>query len=143
MNQSSKVKLAKALAQYAHHGQLYGSLDYFSYHVMGVADSFSKNSPEHLVAILHDVVEDSGVTLDTIFNLFGYNVEVSVALLTKRGGQNYQEYIGNLMADMTATRVKIADLKFNMSQPNSRNYQKYAHALSVLEGHELAEECGL
>jgi (p)ppGpp synthase/HD superfamily hydrolase len=131
--------LAYALAEHAHHGQKYGDHDYFFYHVLGVASEFDESDHEaYIVALLHDVIEDSGVEFYTVYKLFGIEIGDAVWLLTKPENQKYDEYIEviaqqNCHPGRIARRVKIADLKFNLSQPELKNEAKYRKALAYLE----------
>lgn len=133
---NKKEKLAYALAEYAHDGQMYGDHDYFQYHVLGVASQFQLGSDEHIVALLHDVVEDSDISVDIIDRLFGTTIGCAVLYITNNYGcgKSYLEkYIPQLKRNDISTKVKIADLKFHLSQPELKNESKYRKALAVLE----------
>lgn len=67
-----------------------------------------------MVAILHDVVEDTTVTLKDISDQ-GYPPGVVVALdfISRRDGEPYGDYIDRVCKDRTAMMVKMADLKHN------------------------------
>jgi (p)ppGpp synthase/HD superfamily hydrolase len=71
--------------------------------------------PEMIAAILHDVVEDAGVTLEMLRE-DGYSSEVieAVDCLTKRESESYEEFIKRLKPNQIARRVKLADLEHNM-----------------------------
>ncbi len=131
---NKKEKLAYALAEYAHDGQMYGDHDYFQYHVLGVASQFPLGSDEHIVALLHDVVEDSHIAIEIIFNIFGVKVGNAVHELTKQPLVMYSSYISEFRFGSLAHKVKIADLKFHLSQPELKNEAKYRKALAVLQG---------
>jgi hypothetical protein len=68
-----------------------------------------------MVAVLHDVVEDSPWTLERLRGL-GYPEEVLGALdcLTKREGETYEAFIERVLPHPLARRVKRADLEDNM-----------------------------
>jgi hypothetical protein len=70
---------------------------------------------ERTVALLHDVVEDTGRTLDDLRNL-GYSDEVVAALgcVTKREGETYEDFVERVASNPIARRVKLADLEDNM-----------------------------
>ena len=134
---NTKEKLAYALAEHAHAGQKYGEHDYFHYHVLGVAKRFSPqsyNSDAYITALLHDVVEDSGIHLVTIRNLFGSEIADSIEGLTKTKTESYDYYINQIRHRKLATKVKIADLKFHLSQPDKGDlHKRYRKALKILE----------
>jgi len=67
-------------------------------------------------ALLHDVVEDSAVTLDDIERLFGLKVRRTVDLLTRRDGETYFDYIARVSSDDIATGIKLADLHDHLWQ---------------------------
>ncbi|MBF0285644.1 MAG: bifunctional (p)ppGpp synthetase/guanosine-3',5'-bis(diphosphate) 3'-pyrophosphohydrolase [Magnetococcales bacterium] len=68
-----------------------------------------------IVAVLHDVVEDTPVTLDEL-RREGFSPEVLEALdcLTHREGESYEEYIERAASHPLALAVKRADLEDNM-----------------------------
>lgn len=71
---------------------------------------------EMMVAVLHDVVEDSDVTLE---RLAGEGVPASVlqavSLLTYNNQtDSYQTYLERLKPNPLARKVKLADLRHNM-----------------------------
>jgi len=70
---------------------------------------------EKIVAVLHDVVEDTGRNFDDLRKL-GYSEEVIAALdcVTKREGENYEQFVERAFANPVARNVKIADIEDNM-----------------------------
>jgi (p)ppGpp synthase/HD superfamily hydrolase len=70
---------------------------------------------ERVVAILHDVVEDSEVTLDDL-RAEGFSDEVVNAIdhVTRREGELYEAFIERIAPHPLARRVKVADLEDNM-----------------------------
>jgi (p)ppGpp synthase/HD superfamily hydrolase len=68
-----------------------------------------------IVAVLHDVVEDSEVTLDDLTDLgFSEDITEAVDCLTKRLDESYEDFIERALANPVATKVKIADIEDNM-----------------------------
>jgi (p)ppGpp synthase/HD superfamily hydrolase len=70
---------------------------------------------EKIVAILHDVVEDSDLTINDLRN-DGFSSEIveAVDALSKRDGEIYDDYINRTTLNDIAVKVKIADLEDNM-----------------------------
>ncbi|MFB3891134.1 MAG: GTP pyrophosphokinase [Phycisphaerae bacterium] len=70
---------------------------------------------DRIVAVLHDVVEDTAVTLDDLRKA-GYSQAVLAAVecLTKREDEPYEAFIERCAANPVARRVKLADLGDNM-----------------------------
>lgn len=79
-----------------------------------------------LVALLHDVLEDTKVLTDTLTNLFGVRVAQDVLVLTRTEGETYTAHIDYIRthASPTVRRVKIADL-----QDNLRDVDRWAPTL--------------
>ncbi len=68
-----------------------------------------------IVAVLHDTVEDSDLTLDCLKRKgFSDAVVTAVDALTRREDESYQEFISRLRPNPLARRVKLADLEHNM-----------------------------
>lgn len=67
------------------------------------------------VAVLHDVVEDTPVTLDDL-RAAGFTEAVVAAVdhLTRRAGESYEAFIQRLKPHPLAREVKRADLRDNM-----------------------------
>ena len=81
--------------------------------------------PSQIVAVLHDVVEDSEWTLAQLANE-GFSPEIIAALdcLTHRSSEDYFAYIDRIKPNPIARQVKLADLKDNMDiqrLPNLRD----------------------
>ena len=108
---------AVALAAQAHRGQIYPSLDGepFILHPLRVMLRVESDD-ERIVAVLHDVIEDTSWTLDDLRRA-GYSERVVGALdrLTRRGGEMYVAYIERVKGDPLAWRVKLADLAENLA----------------------------
>ncbi len=68
-----------------------------------------------IVAVLHDTVEDSALTLGNLKEA-GFSDEVVAAIdaLTRREEESYEEFIQRLSPNPLARRVKLADLEHNM-----------------------------
>jgi (p)ppGpp synthase/HD superfamily hydrolase len=67
------------------------------------------------IAVLHDVVEDSKITFDDLFNKFGFSARVVVALklLTHQNGISYEDYIKAMQFNIDALKIKREDLRDN------------------------------
>jgi GTP pyrophosphokinase len=70
---------------------------------------------ERVVAVLHDVVEDSEYTLAEIEQEFDGEVRAAVDALTKRDGEDYlDDFIPRAAENDIARTVKRADIEDNM-----------------------------
>ena len=105
---------AIALAVEAHRGQRDKAGQTYILHPLRVMLRLETDT-ERMVAVLHDVVEDSAYTLERLRAL-GYPEEVLGALdcLTKREGEAYEAFIERVRPQALARRVKLADLEDNM-----------------------------
>ncbi len=73
------------------------------------------NERERIIAVLHDTVEDTSLTLNDLRESgFSGKVIAGVDALTRRTGETYHDYIIRLMSNPEAVRVKLADLEDNM-----------------------------
>lgn len=126
-----KVKEALAIAEIAHKGQKRkGGADYITHPLavceiaVNLADRFNKEFGLALdlktvkkIALLHDVVEDSDVTLKDLkkAGLCKDGLK-AVDAVTKRKGEEYHQCLKRIaIAGFYAITVKLADLKHNSS----------------------------
>lgn len=97
----------------AHKGQKdKAGKDYIN-HPMTVAAMVNEDN-EKIVAYLHDVVEDTNVTLADLKEVgFDNDVIEAIDAITKRDGENYDDYIYRVSNNKIAKQVKIADMTHN------------------------------
>ena len=92
-----------------------------------------KSDLEKVVALLHDVVEDTKTTFKEVEVAFGSEVALAVEAITCRPGEEYMDYIGRVKMNKIATSVKIADISDNLSDsPSSNSIERMAKALDFL-----------
>lgn len=96
------------------HGKTKGKDDrLYIMHPIWVADNV-KTDEEKIVALLHDVVEDTKWTLDQLANEgFPKNIIKAVDAVTYRKGENRYAYLSRCKANPIAKQVKLADLRHN------------------------------
>jgi len=86
-------------------------------HLERVRDKF-QDSFCRIIALLHDVVEDTSVSFSDLerIGFSGSYIEV-LSLLTRRENMNYHEYISKIIhsKNKVALLVKIADMEDNLS----------------------------
>jgi (p)ppGpp synthase/HD superfamily hydrolase len=71
---------------------------------------------EKITAILHDVIEDSDISVEYLTkHKFPESITNAITLLSKTKNQNYDDYIKEIKKNKLATKVKIADLEDNMN----------------------------
>lgn len=129
---------AKAISTKAHMGQSrWSGLPYIT-HPEAVANSFEDNEVDcKIAAWLHDVVEDTGVSLTELHEKgFSPIVLDAIALVTKKEGENYADFIMWIAKsdNLVAKKVKLADLKHNMSDLKEGSMKdKYRLATLLIE----------
>lgn len=110
------TKKALKLCFEAHKDQLDKSGMPYVFHPFHVAEQMPDENTT-VVALLHDVVEDTEYTLDDLRNL-GFNSKVinAIALLTHDPNVPYEEYLKRIKTDEIAKTVKLADIMHNSDQ---------------------------
>lgn len=110
----SNLQTAITLAVQAHQGQMDKSGQPYILHPLRVMFRCRTESGR-IVAILHDVIEDTPTTPDDLRRL-GFSEEILAALdcVTKRQGENYADFVERAAANPIAREVKLADLEDNM-----------------------------
>ena len=129
----------------AHKGQTRWdkSIPYIT-HPCAVANEFKDVEGEEgvflrTVAWLHDVVEDTDLTLDNLEELgFSRDVTEAVCLVTKIKDDDYIDYILRISRNRVACLVKLADIRHNLSSLKKRGSMrdKYQLAVHILENSE-------
>lgn len=106
---------AMTVAYNAHHGQLdYNGVPYV-FHPMHLAEQMDEEI-SCTVALLHDVAEDTAVTLEQLAAQFPPAVMEPLKLLTHDDRTEYFDYVRRIKAHPVAKRVKLADLAHNSDQ---------------------------
>ena len=95
-----------------------------------------------VAALLHDVVEDTDITIDDLI-AEGFPTEVTdaLALLTHDPAVPYMDYVAKIATDPIAKSVKMADLRHNSDMTRLdtvddyalKRAEKYKTALEYLE----------
>jgi (p)ppGpp synthase/HD superfamily hydrolase len=65
------------------------------------------------IAVLHDIIEDTQLTVAELKILVSKRVFEGVILLSKTKGQSYDDYISAICTNEDAVKVKIADISVN------------------------------
>ncbi|HEU7780044.1 TPA: GTP pyrophosphokinase [Streptococcus pneumoniae] len=140
MDTSQAIK-AHEVAKKAHLGQIdRAGIDYIK-HPETVA-SFVATDEEKAVAYLHDVIEDTSLTLlDLKKEGFSKNIIEAVDILTKKKGQDYQSYLNLVKTNELARVVKLADLRHNsdlsrlplITEKDLERNKKYSSAIRFLK----------
>ena len=142
------TKKAMIIAYQQHEGQQDKAGLPYIFHPYHLAEQMGDDEYAICAALLHDVAEDTDMTLKDL-ECQGFPAEVLSALkcLTHKDGVPYLgEYIENIKSNPLAKKVKLADLRHNsdssrLSPANNKaeqcrqeeRMQKYAKAIAFLE----------
>ena len=135
-------------AMQKHDGQVDKSGKPYILHPMEVALFLYKES-DKIVALLHDVLEDTDATVEDLVAIGLYDCEVeAIKLLTKPRKEDYMHYVRRVAENPIARRVKMADLRHNMdisrlnvvTERDLARVEQYKKAYHILEVAEKAIE---
>lgn len=107
------LERAIALAVDAHAGQTDKAGATYIRHPLRVMRQM-ETPQERVVAVLHDVIEDTEYTPAMIEDEFHEEIRDAVEALTKRDGESYSDFVERAAANDLAREVKIADIEDNM-----------------------------
>ena len=139
MKQSQSEK-AYEIAKRAHLVQVDKAGEDYIKHPQKVA-SFVKSDEEKAVAYLHDVIEDTELTLEDLYEYdFSKEVIEAVDIITKKRGEDYQSYLNSVKKNKLARAVKLADLRHNsdltrltkVTEKDIERKEKYQKAINFL-----------
>ena len=130
------------IATKAHSGQFDKGGSPYILHPLRVMLSLD-NAEDRIVGILHDVLEDTSITLQHLEdNGFLGEIEILDALvsITRKSNESYKDFILRVKLNPIALRVKLADLRDNMNisrinNPTEKDFariEKYKKAYKLL-----------
>lgn len=134
------LEKAIAIAAKAHEGQVDKAGVPYIIHPLRVMLRVT-SIEARIAAVLHDVVEDSDVSLDMLRSEgFSESVLSAIESLTKRPGEEYDAFIQRAAADPVGREVKLADLAENsdlsrISTPTDKDrkrVEKYRRAIDKI-----------
>lgn len=134
------TKKAMKLSFAAHKDQLDKSGIPYVYHPFHVAEQMETEDTV-VVALLHDVIEDTDYTLDDLKAMgFPDRVTDALELMTHDDSVPYLEYVAKLKDNPIARTVKLADLRHNsdisrldeVDEKALERVRKYEKAIELL-----------
>ena len=146
------TKTAMQIAYDAHYGQVDRGKTPYIFHPMHVAEGM-KDEDSTVVAILHDILEDTPVSAELLKRkgIPGRLVE-TIEILTRQEDEPYMVYLYRIVNSKNeiALRVKYADILHNLDETRTRTgklpkylEERYRHAevllrntLDAMEEHE-------
>ena len=137
----STIERAVVIAAEAHAGQVDKAGAAYLLHPLRLMLQV-ETEDERIVAVLHDVVEDSDWTLEAL-RAEGFSEPVLAAIdsVTRRGGETYDAFVQRAGRDPIGRPVKLADLRDNcdlgrIPSPTDKDRSrvaKYERAIATLE----------
>ncbi len=109
------TKKAMKIAYDAHRGQEDAGGVPYVLHPVHLAEQMP-DEVSACVALLHDIVEDTDITLEQLAQDFPPEVVQAVSLLTHDPKEGYFDYVRKIRQNHTATLVKLADLEHNSDE---------------------------
>ena len=136
----STLERAIVIAAEAHAGQVDKAGAPYVLHPLRMMLRLS-TSDEMIAAVLHDVVEDCGLSLEML-RADGFSEQVLEAIdsVTRRAEESYEEFVLRAASNSIGRRVKLADLRDNsdlsrIKHPTARDYarvEKYRRAIETI-----------
>ena len=117
-------------------------MPYFG-HIARVSNA-CKTGPAKVVALLHDIIEDTDVTSEQLEEAgMSEFVIKAVLCLTRKNGEPYEDFIRRAAKNPIAREVKIADLEDNMdvrrlenvTEDDFKRMDKYLNAWKYLKSY--------
>lgn len=142
--QDDSLGRAFELAFAAHRGQTDKLGEPYCTHLVRVADRLDEPTCQ-IVALLHDVVEDTATSLDDLARMFNPEIVAAVDALTKRSGEPYEAYLVRVIANPIAREVKKADLADNsderrLSQLDAKTQKRLTEKYELAKAYLMKEE---
>jgi (p)ppGpp synthase/HD superfamily hydrolase len=135
------LERAIAIAAEAHAGQVDKAGAPYVLHPLRIMLNVS-STDERIVAVLHDVCEDCpGWTFDRLRGEgFPDHIIEALKSVTKRDGEDYEDFVRRAAANPIGRRVKLADMHDNsdlsrIAAPSERDFQrveKYRRAIDMI-----------
>lgn len=144
----STLERAIALAAKAHEGQVDKAGGPYILHPLRMMLRLS-TTDERITAVLHDVVEDCGISLDALrAEGFSETVIQAVDSVTVRPGESYEAFVLRAAANPIGRRVKLVDLEDNsdlsrIANPTARDQErieKYRRAIATIHALERSDD---
>lgn len=137
-NRINQVRRAYYYAEQAHEGQMRKSGDRYITHPLAVAGILANLKLDHqslMAAMLHDVIEDTGIPKDALSEQFGEDVaelvdgvskltQIEFRTRAEAQAENFQKMTLAMARDIRVILVKLADRLHNMRTLGPMPYEK-------------------
>ena len=134
----STLERAISIAATAHAGQIDKAGRPYILHPLRVMLALDATD-DQIVGVLHDVVEDTDLTLESLrAEGFSEVVLAALASVTKREGEDYPTFVLRAAANPIGRRVKLADLRDNsdlsrIAHPTQEDHARLARYRAAIE----------
>ena len=106
-----------------------GGMPYI-FHPIAVAEMMGDDEYAVCVALLHDIIEDTPMTIHQLSCMhFPVEIVEAVSILTRRVDEKYMDYLVRIKEHQLARKVKLGDLKHNSDLGRLRSVDKEALSL--------------
>ena len=116
--EDTSIAQALEIATRAHQGQTDKAGVSYIEHPIAVAVALGVGEPRDtkavVVALLHDVIEDTAVTQQELAKVFPPEIIDAIFALTRQADEDYESFIRRCATNRLARKVKIADLQHNL-----------------------------
>lgn len=135
------TKKALKLSFEAHKNQVDKSGMPYVYHPFHLAEQMIDEDTT-IVALLHDVVEDTYYTLENLSSMgFSDAIIEAISLMTHSKNIPYMDYVAHIAKNPIAKAVKLADLRHNsdlsrldiITDKDLKRLEKYKKAIALLQ----------
>lgn len=114
LSYNEQLQFALELAIQKHKNQKDKSGKPYILHPLHVMETV-KSDDAKIVAVLHDIIEDTDVTEEDLLNAgLSKHIVDAIVILTRSRDEDYMDYVKNLSSNPLAKEVKLADLQHNM-----------------------------
>lgn len=132
-----KLELAIELACIFHAGQFDKQGKPYIIHPMYVMSRMD-NEETKIVAVLHDIFENTSAKISDISETFGDDICQALLAITRGKDEKYFDYINRCCSNEIASIVKYEDLKHNISKCGNLDEfkslkRRYNKALNIIE----------
>jgi guanosine-3',5'-bis(diphosphate) 3'-pyrophosphohydrolase len=135
----NNIEKAMQVALNAHNSQTDKAGEPYIKHPIRVMQSV-ESEEEKVVALLHDVVEDSTVSFEDLERRFSDEIVDAVRGVTKKDDESYSDFIERAKENEISREVKKADIRDNLDasrlgeldEEDMKRMEKYRRSLEVL-----------
>lgn len=123
---TDNIRKAIKIAFNAHIDQVDKAGVPYIFHPWEVAQLVGDDEKAIIVALLHDVIEDTNITIEDLRGEgFSEEILTSILNLTKKENEDYFDFVKRAKQNELSRKVKIADITHNMRLDRISNWTEY------------------